>query len=270
MGALQGAPVAINERGLAPGRARRIFPTLQGVRIEYSRTLRQPSGDSPAGSCRGCTAPPLGWLQRELWCGRAARPPAQPWPPTPPAAPSHTAVTAPRQPPRGKRGWGQRITSGGAEVGPAALCIHHPPAGLQQLHAAPTCPPIATLQVCAPFLTHHPLPSSPPSSPHNGSPQRIPTWWSPVSLSNSSTQHTPRSASTSAPASKLNSPPSRTTLTVSPAEVLVLPHTYTPRGAAPAAAWRQGRGSGVWTIARGRVTLREQSMGQGKPLLSET
>lgn len=40
-----------------------------------------------------------------------------------------------------------------------------------------------------------------------------PTWWSPVILSNSSTQHTPRSASTSAPASKLNSPPSRTTLT---------------------------------------------------------
>ena len=70
------------------------------------------------------------------------------------------------------------------------------------------------------------------------------TWWSPDILSNSSTQHTPRSASTSAPASKLNSPPSRTTLTVRPAEVLVLPQTYTPRGAAPAEACEQGNSLG--------------------------
>jgi hypothetical protein len=43
--------------------------------------------------------------------------------------------------------------------------------------------------------------------------------------SNSSTQHTPRSASTSAPASRQNSPPSRATDAVSPAEEADDPHT---------------------------------------------
>lgn len=50
-------------------------------------------------------------------------------------------------------------------------------------------------------------------------PALLPTWCSPAILSNSSTQHTPRSPSTTAPASNIESPVtgSRTTLTVRPA-----------------------------------------------------
>lgn len=50
-----------------------------------------------------------------------------------------------------------------------------------------------------------------------------------VTLSNSSTQQTPLSASTSAPASRAKSPPaSRPKATVSPPAEADAPHTYTP------------------------------------------
>jgi hypothetical protein len=58
-----------------------------------------------------------------------------------------------------------------------------------------------------------------PFSRHPRGSLNRPTWCSPAILSNSSTQHTPRSPSTTAPASNMESPVtgSRTTLTVRPA-----------------------------------------------------